>query len=266
MALDRVILRFAQPGGSVALRELTGFDEHLVEDTGTAAAIRLLDALVVSIPGSQAGRGAAAELCASDRDRLLAAVYRRTYGDRIESTTQCRRCGSLFDLSFSLQELSASLEAQRNQEAAELLPDGTFRLRGGGRFRLPTGREECAVAELPPQEATRALRTSCVAEGEAELDPEALDGALAQVAPVLDLDLDARCPECGQSQTIHFDIQSYLLSALLKERRRFTTEVHRLAVAYGWSLHEILSLRRSERRAFVELVEAEMPRRPRGAP
>jgi hypothetical protein len=265
MALDRVTLRFARPAESVQLRDINGFDERVVEDTSTATAIRLLHGLLLVDPSMGVRPGLAAELCASDRDLLLAAVYRCVYGDRIESTARCAGCESSFDLSFSLQELCASLETQRDQQAAELLPDGTFRLPRGGRFRLPTGRDECAVVGLPPEEAARALHNCCRTEGGAEVGPEALDAALEQVAPVLHLDLVARCPECGQRQILDFDIQSFLLGTLLKERCRLTTEVHQLALAYGWSLHEILSLGRSERRALAELVEVETPRRRKGS-
>jgi hypothetical protein len=130
------------------------------------------------------------------------------------------------------------------------------------------GRDEYAVAGLAAEEAERALLERCVvAAGEggtafdaSGLDASAVQEALEQLAPMLDLDLNARCPECGQDQSFHFNIQSYLLGALLGERRQLAAEVHRLAMAYGWSLHDILSLERAERRTFVALVETEMAR------
>jgi hypothetical protein len=86
--------------------------------------------------------------------------------------------------------------------------------------------------------------------------------ALEAVAPVLDLDIGTACPECGARQSVHFDVQFYLLRAIAQERPLIAREIHRIASAYGWSLQEILGLRRSERRQFVELIESEqLPRR-----
>ena len=53
----------------------------------------------------------------------------------------------------------------------------------------------------------------------------------------------------------------YLLRSLLNEQGRRIFEIHRLAAAYGWSLDEILSLTRTERRRLVEQVEDEISRR-----
>lgn len=264
MSLDEYELRFTPAGGRARLGELNGSRERAVADTSTSTAIRLLDELLAPTPWGGPGPGAAAELTAADRDRLLALVYRRAYGDRVESTVDCVRCRAKFDLNFDLRKLIASLDAARPPERVEARGDGTYRLPDGLRFRLPSGRDECEVAGLPAAEAVRALAARCVlTDGGADaarLDTEALQRALEQVAPVLDLDLDARCPECGHGQEVHFDIQSYLLGALMGERRQLAAEVHRLASAYGWSLHDILSLGRAERRTYVSLVEAEMAR------
>ncbi len=70
----------------------------------------------------------------------------------------------------------------------------------------------------------------------------ALQELLHQAAPLLELELTASGAECGHPNAVQFDIQSYLLGALLGERRRLMTEIHRLATAYGWFLDEILSL------------------------
>src|SRR5438132_9690949 len=110
MRCERVTLRDAP--GWAWLGELTGRDEAGVHDLNTAAAVALLDGLVGrdGLDGVQPGR--AIELTASDRDRLLAAVYRRTYGDRITSTLTCAGCGVPFDLSFSLAALLVDLDAR----------------------------------------------------------------------------------------------------------------------------------------------------------
>lgn len=266
MSVDQASLRLTGGPSRVRLRELNGFDEQSVRGVDTATAISLLDRLLVDAPGSPAEELKAASLTAAERDQLLAAVYERTFGPRIESTIRCQLCDELFDLTFTLQNLLATFTAAASSSsAAGVQPDGTFRLPNGLRFRLPTGADEMAVAGLSPADAERELLDRCVIERKSGVDFAGVQEAMEEVAPVLDLDLDAQCPECGGKQSVHFDVQFYLLRALEQERKQIAREVHRLAIAYGWSLNEILGLFRSQRRAFVELIEADLstPRRHR---
>jgi hypothetical protein len=136
-------------------------------------------------------------------------------------------------------------------------PAGVFLLPDGRRFRLPTGEDEYAVWHLPPGEAEKSLLARCIVEGDPTEETEVVQAAMWEAAPLLDLELEARCPECGEVQPIHFDLQSHLLSALLSERQQLTREVHRLATTYRWSRPDILALARSQRRALVALIEAD---------
>ena len=258
MNSDTVPVRFSRGQSRVSVRELTGRDERAVADTGTASVIALLDALLVAEPGSTVPPPPTDELVASDRDRLLVAIYRRSFGDRIENTLTCKRCGNRFDIDFSLDALANSLEHRHPRTPVVPIGENLFETSQGLRFRLPIGREELQFGRLPGDEAQQALRRCCIGEAAAEIDDDALQTLLTEVAPLVDLDLDARCPECQQVHALQFDIQTYLLSALLGERRQLTLEIHRLATAYGWSLAEILSLPRSERRHFVELIDQEL--------
>ena len=259
MSFDKVRFRIARGPSQVQVRELNGFDEQSVNGVDTVTTINLLDRVIVLPPGSSSEAFRAARLTASDRDRLLAVLYERTYGPRIESTVRCTICESLFDLSFSIRQLFNTLEAaSTSSSAAEPQPDGTFRMPDGARFRLPTGEDELSVAGLLPEEAERALLQRCLIEPSESVDLNAIEEAMEVVAPVLDLDLDAQCPECGGKQAVHFDLQSYLLRSISQERKKIAHEIHRLAVAYGWSLNEILSLPRSLRQTFMELIEADL--------
>jgi hypothetical protein len=99
-----------------------------------------------------------------------------------------------------------------------------------------------------------------VISGDPASKTEALERALSELGPVIDLDLAMGCALCGAEQKVHFDIVSVFLSALKRERRSLHWEIHRLAVGYGWSWREITALPRSVRRAHVALLDAERPR------
>lgn len=255
-----VMLTPGLPGARLAcLRELCGRDERLVHGTSSATAADLLGRLVVPLPAALAPAHVP-ELAVCDRDRLLAAVHRATFGDHIEARAPCRACGVPFELGFSLSALEADLSG-RAPAAPD--PDGTYRLADGRRFRLPTLADERALVGLPPERATRALAARCLLDGELD-DADAVLAEIDRVGPLIDLELSATCPECQLEQPVHFDIQSFLLTALTRETAGLAREVHRIAVAYGWSLAEILELPRSQRRLHVGLIDAE--RAPRRAP
>lgn len=261
--MDQVKLRLA-PEGWACVRELSGHEEQAVSGAGLVDALRLLDAVLLDVPGGALAPGRSRTLAAPDRDRLLAAVYVRAYGPRVEGTLRCVACEERFDLDFRLPDLIASLDAP-SPDAPRVTAEGggVFRLEDGVRFRFPTGEEEHAALALPAEEAERALlRAALVGAGipeerEAEV-AAAVQAGMEAVAAVIDTDLVATCPECGHGQEVRFDLQSYLLRRLAGERPRLAHEIHRLASAYRWSLREILDLPRSRRRALVELVEEEI--------
>ncbi len=267
MLKEQVKLRFREGAPSVYVRDLTGLDERRVRDASTRSAVDLLQH-VVEWPQGIAIQ--ADELTALDRDRLLAAVYQRNYGKRVDSTAVCTVCSSPYDISFSLDDLVAAVDGSADSAAVQSLPDGTFRSASGLRFRLPVARDEIEVADLPPQQAAETLALRClmpsptISGAAADDSLKALETAVEGIAPMLDLDINTACPECGARQVIRFDLQFFLLRAICQDRQQLARDVHRIASAYGWGLDQILAMERHERRTLVQLIEGDMAARRRG--
>lgn len=243
------------------LRELRGDDElWAAQGRGASSlvAVELLDRLLVAAPGTTIAPGRARELAVGDRDRLLAAIYRHTFGKAIESTTNCTACGEGFDLAFDLGDLLPP-----RADLDDFDEDGCLVLEGGRRVRLPNLDDELALRGLSGAAATACLVRRLVVDGDPEVDPAAVLGAVEAASPIAERELIAACPECGTHQAIHFVLQSFLLAALAREGEWLTREVHRLAVTYHWPLGEILALPRSQRRRFVALIEREAAARRR---
>src|SRR5688500_9915396 len=249
MSVDHVPLRFGSPESSVRLRGLRGADEEAAvdADAGTAPALALIDRLIVQ--GTEKRSPRAAELTTADRDRVLAAIYIRAFGARISSSVHCVQCEARFELDFSLRHLM-----QNADESAEPGPDTLVRLTDGRRYRLPTGADERAA--IAGDEPAAALLRACALDGVKDEDSAIVPALMQKVAPLLDVDLDATCPECSTKQSLRFDVQSYLLAALRAEESLLLRETHCLAVTYGWSRSDILSLSRDRRRSHVALIEA----------
>jgi hypothetical protein len=236
------------PGGWIEFRPLTGRDERSVDGTGIFDALALIDRLNSLRPGTLIGKEQAVMLTAAARDRALAGIYTQNYGGLVLSSPHCTTCGERYDLSFSLQDLLKAYPV------APPPPDGVYQTADGLCFRLPTGTDELAVIGLPPDAARAELLKRCALSE--DVSPGAVEAAMEAVAPLLNTEVQATCPECGAIQTAGFDIGTYLLRRLLSDRERLPGEIHTLAMAYGWSHDDILGLTRAERRRYIALIEA----------
>ncbi len=249
---------------SALLRQLCGRDEDVAAGNPSLVATELLDRLIVESPSATVKPGDVWSLPLTNRDWLIAALFLREYGPRIDSQAACESCGETFELSFRLDELMTELLSQAEDAAVEGPDaDGAYALRSGLRFRLPTPEDERAVAALPAEAATARLLERClVTAGSGDMTAP-IEDAMSRIAPLLDLDLAARCAACGAAQSVRFDVASYFIHALERERPILAREIHSLASAYHWPWTEIVDLPRAVRRAHVELVEAERERRQR---
>jgi hypothetical protein len=244
----RVALRFADARIAI-LREPTGADELAIDDIGTAAAIALIDRSLVSQGPGTLTPGHAARLAAADRDQVLVRLHDLCFGDRIANSLHCPACARPFDFSFSLSALAAHVH-----DAAEPAPS----------LRLPSGADELEVAALDPAEAETALARRCLGDDADTAAIACFGDRLARAAPIISLDLDAPCPECGCVLKAPFDLQGFFLARLRAARASLLREVHKLASHYHWSAAEILALPRGVRRSFVALIDAD--RAPRRTP
>jgi hypothetical protein len=246
--LQRVAITYSARPGWAYVRTLCGSDEDSVDGTDTASTIALIDRLLVRVPGAAYGPGDAHLLVAADRDRVLAAVYMREAGRKVSSLPTCTACKQRFEIDFDLSTIVAALVPA--VDAPHRASDGTFVTATGMQFRLPTGEEELlAAAHFSPREQ---LISRCHISGPVD---ESLADAMEAAAPLVDVELEATCAECGHTQALQFDIQSYFLGWLLAERRQRLFEQHLLARTLRWSLTEILSLTRAQRRLHAELAD-----------
>jgi hypothetical protein len=110
--------------------------------------------------------------------------------------------------------------------------------------------------DLAGDPATLAARLTL--EGEASADE--VGAFLETASPVLTIDMDASCPDCGSAAQVRFDLSNYLTRRLAAEHPFLVRETHLIASRYGWSHAEIMALTRNDRRAYAGLIEAERAR------
>lgn len=198
-----------------------------------------------------------ARLPIGERDRLILALRQQTFGTRLDCETVCAGCGERLELTVDLRELPL---ASSQVGASELwLHDGEYM----ATCRQPDSADLAACCRAPDPAGTlldrcaRVVnRSGMVLDVKAWPDSirEAVDSHLATLDPCAEILLDLACPACERAWQAVFDPAAFLLHELEARAQQLLDEVDVLARAYGWSEAQILCMRPSRRRRYLELV------------
>ncbi|HYJ78919.1 MAG TPA: hypothetical protein VEW03_04935 [Longimicrobiaceae bacterium] len=222
------------------VREPTGRDEELLGDrryrSGARLATDLLARLVTRVDGVEREVDAAlvADLLVGDRDYLLLRLRQLAVGDHVHQVMRCPApgCGERVDVEFRISEIPVR-RAERLQArypftlSRPAWDDDESSDRGT--LRLPTGRDQEAIAELadasPGEANTRLLSRIVLSLGERTgIDEEAarelplrvrreIGAALERLAPGPDLQVVIQCPHCGADMSYPFDLHDFFLTS-----------------------------------------------------
>ncbi|MGB8508478.1 MAG: hypothetical protein WCD76_08730 [Pyrinomonadaceae bacterium] len=290
---------FTLPGGYVdddgtvhrefELSQMTGDEEYLLSglspQTPRAEFITRLLALCVKRIGSfgTVDETLAGHLLVGDRDYIVLKLREALFGERMERILRCPApdCGKLMNLAFNTDSFDFA-GAHITQRTFTVEPDASD---GAGHstatspafeFRLPTGRDQEICARefsSDPETAVGKLLARCLQRvGERteiddafvnELPPAALsriEERMSELAPRVEIELEAHCPECETSFETVFDLATHVLDELRGSFRNLEREVHFLALHYHWSERDILSMTRRRRRRYVALLQEELDR------
>jgi len=229
-------------------------DRQLLEVCGRGRERHPLDRalllLAATLPEEEAAR--AADLSVAERDQALLALRAATFGRRLVSYIDCAGCGERLEFELDTTSMLAAAEDAPLHRIVQL---------DERRFRLPTSRDLARIADASDEhEASRRLAAlCCVDDGEIALSDELiakLEDAFARADPGGNIQLNFDCPSCHRSWEEAFDIGEYFWEELEASAKLLLSQVHRLASAYGWSEHDILSLGAVRRAMYLELVDA----------
>ena len=245
--------------GRAELRPLTGREEEWVAQHAAMPSARivtkLLSACLVRLDYEPVNAEMIGKLLVGDRDYLILQLRRMTLGDHFAAVFSCPACKRAMDVEFLAQDIVIEPRPQN---------DAIYTWRGDGAqwpisYRLPTGTDQEAVADLSQAEAVEALLARCIFPGfntppPSDEERAAVIAEMDRLAPQIDLELELNCPECGHSFTMPFDCTSFFLSEIRAQSRHLMREVHYLALHYHWSESEILNLQRDRRRGYLALL------------
>lgn len=195
-----------------------------------------------------------ADLPLSSRNASLMALGLAWFGNPIPVWCDCPACGGRMELTID----AGQLPEQPGEQAVGIDIAGL-------RFKRPTSRHLATMIDAPdPDEAARRLLVACAESPElipvdsqaARTLLEAVDSALEQADPWLDLSLDVSCPDCGEPSEPALDIAGIVWDEVDVIARRLLDDVHTLAQAYGWQEHDILGMSEHRRAAYLERLQA----------
>lgn len=161
LTLDGDLIREAE------VRELTGFDEEALSRATSLGKqmTLLLNRAVVSVGGQKPDQGLLNSLLAADRDTLLLAIRKVTWGAEIELEVACPSCESEQELSVDLDK---DVEVKRLDSPSDR------------EFTVELSRGRIAAVQLPNGEAQRAVIQS-EDKTPAELNTMLLKGCIINI-------------------------------------------------------------------------------------
>lgn len=223
-------------------------------------------------------------LLIGDRQYLLLKLHEVTFGNQIQATISCPwpDCSKRVDIDFLTEDIPIKESEKKGPTyEMELSPEAAFvdcdhKEYRKIIFRLPNGADQEAISPFLSENEAQALTMlldRCVQSVgplknhgntlTGRLSPLArkeIESRMVKVAPRVELDLRADCPECGRAFTIPFDPHRYFLGEMRTSINLLYREVHYLAYHYHWSEQEIMQMPREKRRKYIEVLADETER------
>jgi hypothetical protein len=239
-----------------ALRPPFGAAVDLDLDFSTADRPALVTALLARGRADGAGdwwQRSVGERIAALVDLLVLSDGRRCLD--LHATCASPRCGETFGFELPLDALPKPMP-------------GTVRIvLDGGRgveLRRPCGDDLRRWRSARPATRRDAVRTMleslCIAGTVEDADAQAVAAALAEADPLVDFEVQGRCPACDAATTISVDLESLVLARLAERQKAIESELHRLALHYGWTEAQSLAIPPARRRRYLDRIDAEAGR------
>lgn len=170
------------------------------------------------------------------RDAELLDLHAARFGPQLAVLATCPACGEHIEAALSVADVRPASRPLRS---------------GGRSFRSPTLEDLRVAAVCTDAAEARALLTArCLISGDAEGAEEAFAAALASAERLVALS----CPACEALWEAPFDAGAFVLAEARAEAARILDEIHELAVAYGWTEADVLTLAPRRRGSYLRLV------------
>jgi hypothetical protein len=178
-------------------------------------------------------------------------LHAALFGPRISGVDTCGECGAMLEVTVDLGDLAAA-HRPATTPITVCLGERELHCRA-----LTTA--DLIEADGPDFRARLLARCVTSAEGQpaaslpAPAEAEVI-AALSAADPLADVRLTVTCGDCAHQWDSAFDIASFLWAEICAAAERLLGDVHRLAMAYGWSEAEVLAVGPRRRQYYLEAV------------
>jgi len=183
--------------------------------------------------------------------RALVELHCASFGPALNGQLSCPECGEKLEFRMDVRAL---LEPPAQSIARIEV--------GDYEFRPPSPRDLARAAREPdPQLAARKLIQICRTDNGdpadwRENELEEIGEKMSEADPLAEIRLNFACARCGHEWQENLDLATFLWIEIEARSKRLLFDVHTLAVAYGWSEAEVLSLSEPRRARYLEMVRA----------
>lgn len=230
------------------MRALTGRDEIAFDQPANGPHGRL-----AALAGS-VGKGDEAAILAltlPEWEDLLLGLRRDLIGPRIESETDCPRCGAGNALVFAVDDLPRDPALPLALDGVALntprLGDLVALERRGLRGEPALAALLALVAGLSPDQAQARLSAP---------DRDSVVAALESAVAGLGLDIGTACSDCGAEIILPLNVADFLDAELRARAARLLDEIHLIASSYHWPESKILDLPFARRQDYLRRILA----------
>lgn len=208
------------------------------------------------------------DLLVGDREFLLLRLYQISFGETVTVLLRCpiEECGEVTEVPLELNEISVEgspVEARVITIKLETPDERTVS------FRLPTGADQEALASCPglsEDEQSALLMKRCLLSSSTpdmvlgRNDSNLIESRMKQLAPMIDVELEALCPKCSRLSANPVDVPFLVIGEIRARAAALEPDIHSLAFYYHWAESEIVSLTPRMRARYIDLLGQELER------
>jgi len=188
----------------------------------------------------------------AERNTRLLELRSISFGRTIEAFATCPQCDAPLEFVLNADDLRRELPG-----AAE---DTWIESETRMHMRAATTADLAAVKEEPRDDDACVMllaRSMGISEGDIDLkDHSDWLARFEQLNAPAETRCALTCEACAGRTEIDFDIAGFLWREVATAARRLLAEIHRLALAYGWSEHAIAAMSPARRHAYLEMLNS----------
>lgn len=223
---------------------------------GEHALLQAITLLAAALP--ECDRTELLQLPITQRNRLLLQLRQLSFGPVLDGYADCTRCGAAMEFSLLVADALTGMDETQATTSVEWTDHGiALHLRQATTADLLVSIDAPTTEQAEAQLISRCLGLKELIDDAAEvISLPSARVRFEQIHAASELHCTLRCPHCLEEATWDLDVTHYVWQEVRHAAHRLLTDIHTLALHYGWSESDIAKLSQPRRDAYLELLGA----------